>query len=174
MPLCDVLEPTLTLPTLEVRGSTSYAAAFRLLRTEIAANIRQLKGDGYRVHRPAVFFLSDGLPTDEDSVWRSAFAKLVGEAAYPNVIPFGVEEADGHTLKALIHPSSGPKQMRMYLMDKGEDAAQAITSMAEIMISSVIQSGHSMSQDQSGIMLPDKDDVPAGVTSYTASDDDFV
>ena len=174
LPLCDVLEPTLTIPTLTVRGSTSYAAAFRLLRTEITANIRQLKGDGYLVHRPAVFFLSDGEPTDQDSEWRSAFADLVSDTAYPNVIPFGVEDADGNTLQALIHPSTGPKQMRMFLMNKGEDAAQAITSMAEIMISSVIQSGHSMSQGQSGIMLPDKDDLPTGVTTYTASDDDFV
>lgn len=174
LPLCDVLEPTLTIPALKVRGSTSYAAAFRLLRTEIAANIKQLKGDGYLVHRPAVFFLSDGEPTDKDSMWRSAFADLVNEPAYPNVIPFGVEDADGHTLQALIHPSSGPKQMRMFLMNKGEDAAQAITSMAEIMISSVIQSGHSMSQGQSGILLPDKYDLPTGVTTYTAADDDFV
>lgn len=174
LPLCDVLEPTLTIPTLRVRGGTSYAAAFRLLRAEIAANIKQLKGDGYLVHRPAVFFLSDGQPTDKDSVWRTAFSDLVGETAYPNFIPFGVENADGNTLQALIHPSSGDKQMRMFLMNKGEDAAQAITSMAEIMISSVIESGHSMSQGKSGVLLPDKDDLPPGVTTYAASDDDFV
>jgi uncharacterized protein YegL len=174
LPLCDVLEPSLTLPTLKVRGSTSYVAAFRLLRAELAANIKQLKVDGYLVHRPAVFFLSDGEPTEKESEWRAAFADLVGEKAYPNVIPFGVDDADGHTLQALIHPATGEKQMRMYLMDKGEDAAKAITSMAEIMITSVVQSGHSMSQGQSGIMLPDNNDLPAGVTSYSASDDDFV
>src|SRR3954471_8861126 len=66
LPLCDVLEPSLTLPHLSVRGGTSYAAAFRLLRAEIAANIKQLKADGYRVHRPALFFLSDGEPTDKE------------------------------------------------------------------------------------------------------------
>lgn len=174
LPLCDVLEPTLTIPTLKVRGATSYVAAFRLLRTEIAANIRQLKVDGYLVHRPAVFFLSDGAPTDKESEWRAAFADLVSEKAYPNVIPFGVDDADGHTLQALIHPSTGEKQMQMYLMDQGEEAAKAITAMAEIMITSVVQSGHSMSAGQSGIMLPDKNDLPAGVTPYSASDDDFV
>jgi len=174
LPLCDVLEPSLTLPTLKVRGSTSYVAAFTLLRSTIDANIRQLKADGYLVHRPAVFFLSDGEPTDKEHEWRAAFADLVSDKAYPNVIPFGVDDADGRTLQLLIHPSSGEKQMRMYLMDKGEDAAKAITSMAEIMITSVVQSGHSMSQGQSGILLPDKTDLPAGVTSYAAADDDFV
>ena len=174
LPLCDVLEPTLTLPTLAVRGGTSYAAAFRLLRSEIAANIKQLKVDGYLVHRPAVFFLSDGEPTDHDSEWRSAFADLVGDKAYPNIIPFGVEKADGRILQSLIHPSVGEKQMKMYLMDKGADAAQAITAAAKIMISSVIQSGHSISQGTSGIMLPDDDDLPAGMKPVAADDDDFV
>lgn len=173
LPLCDVLDPSLRMPTLSVRGGTSYVAAFDLLRTELAANIHQLKVDGFLVHRPAVFFLSDGLPTDDEHEWKTAFAKLVGEKAYPNVIPFGVDEADGRTLQALIHPSTGGKQMRMYLMDKGEDAARAITAMAEIMISSVIQSGHSLSQGASGIMLPSDDEVPKGVTSH-AADDDFV
>ena len=174
LPLCDVLEPSLTLPALKTRGGTSYAAAFSLLRTEIAANIKQLKVDGYLVHRPAVFFLSDGEPTDQEPKWKAAFADLIGDKAYPNVIPFGVDGADGSTLQTLIHPSSGEKQMQMFLMDKGEDAAKAITAMAEVMITSVIQSGHSMSQGTSGIMLPDKSDLPAGITPYTASDDDFV
>src|SRR5262249_15593921 len=92
VPLCDVLEPTLTLPTLTVRGGTSYVAAFRLLRSEIAANIKQLKVDGFMVHRPAVFFLSDGMPTDKEPAWRSTFADLINEKAYPNVIPFGVDK----------------------------------------------------------------------------------
>lgn len=173
LPLCDVLEPSLKLPTLTVRGGTSYVAAFNLLRTTIAANIKQLKVDGYLVHRPAVFFLSDGAPTDKEHEWRAAFAGLVGEKAYPNFIPFGVDDADGHTLQALIHPSTGEKQMRLYMMEKGEDAAKAITAMAEIMISSVVQSGHSMAQGQSGIMLPEKSDLPSGVSAH-AADDDFV
>jgi len=173
LPLCDVLEPTLTLPHLSVRSGTSYEAAFRLLRTEIAANVKLLKVDGYQVHRPAVFFLSDGEPTDKESAWKAAFADLIGDKAYPNVIPLGVDGADGATLQQLIHPSEGEKQMQMYLMDNGEDAAQAITAMAKIMISSVIQSGHSISLGKSGIVLPDKDDLPSGITPHTA-DDDFV
>jgi uncharacterized protein YegL len=172
LPLCDVLEPSLKLPSLTVRGGTSYVAAFRLLRTTIAANIKQLKVDGYLVHRPAVFFLSDGAPTDKEPEWRAAFTDLVSEKAYPNFIPFGVDDADGHTLRALIHPSTGEKPMQLYMMEKGEDAAKAITAMAEIMISSVVQSGHSMAQGQSGIMLPEKNDLPSGVTAHTS--DDFV
>ncbi|WP_103350731.1 VWA domain-containing protein [Amycolatopsis sp. CA-128772] len=172
--LCDVLEPSLSMPVLEPRGGTSYVAAFRLLRSTIAANIKLLKGDGFKVHRPAVFFLSDGAPTDPVPEWKAAFADLVGDEAYPNVITFGVDDADAHVLQSLIHPSTGSKQMRMYLMDNGEDAAKAITAMAEIMISSVLQSGHSLSQGETGIVLPDEAELPSGITSHAAADDDFV
>ncbi|WP_410597383.1 vWA domain-containing protein [Amycolatopsis sp. lyj-23] len=173
LPLCDVLDPSLTMPVVKPRGGTSYVAAFRLLRSTIAANIKQLKADGFKVHRPAVFFLSDGAPTDPPADWKAAFADLAGDKGYPNVITFGVDDADAHVLQALIHPSKGEKQMRMYLMDKGEDAAKAITSMAEIMISSVLESGRSLSHGESGIKLPDQEDLPPGVTAH-AADDDFV
>jgi uncharacterized protein YegL len=174
LPLCDVLEPTLTLPVLKERGGTSFAAAFRLLRTEIAANAKQLKVDGYRVHRPAVFFLSDGEPTDRENDWRGALADLTGDKAYPNIIPFGVDGADARTMQDLIHPSVGEKQMKMYLMDKSADAAQAIMAAATIMISSIIESGYSISKGQSGIRLPDDDDLPPGLKPFTADDDDFI
>lgn len=172
MPLCDITDPHLQLPTLTPQGGTSYAAAFGQLRWEIENDIKQLKQDGFAVHRPAVFFLSDGIPTDAEPVWRAAFADLVGDKAYPNVIPFGVDEAEPETLRALIHPATGQKTMKMYLMDNGAEAAGAITAAAEILISSIINSGHSLSRGQSGIILPDNDDLPPGMHGYDP--DDFV
>jgi uncharacterized protein YegL len=182
LPLCDLLDPGLTLPGLAVRGGTSYAAAFRLLRKEIEINVNQLKADHYSVHRPAVFFLSDGAPTDEEQDWREALRELTeydrqsgsGFAMYPNVIPFGVADADPKVMQALIHPASGNKQMRMYLMDKGNKPAEAIKAMAEILVSSVVNSGTGMAQGSSGVVLPNANQVPAGVTAYTADDDDFL
>jgi uncharacterized protein YegL len=178
LPLCDVLDANLVLPDLQVRGATSYAAAFTLLRSEIESNIKQLKADGYAVHRPAVFFLSDGTPTDPADVWQSAFRDLItydpstktGFAMFPNVVPCGVGGADPKTLKSLIHPATGPKAMQMYLMDKGENPAAAITAIAEILISSMLSSGQSMAQGSAGIILPDKEDVPKGITAYTSED----
>jgi uncharacterized protein YegL len=178
LPLCDVLDDGVTVPTLAVRGATSYLAAFRLLRKQIEADVDHLKADGFAVHRPAVFFLSDGEPTDTESEWRAAFHDLTwyekdtkqGFAKFPNVIPFGVDQANPQVLQSLIHPATGNKQMQMYLMDKGEDAAKAIMSVAEILISSVLASSHSVGVNGSGIMLPAKQDVPAGITAYSADD----
>lgn len=182
MPLCDPLDTDLTLPQLAVRGRTSYAAAFRLLRTEIEANVKQLKADGFAVHRPAVFFLSDGAPSDRPAEWQDAFHDLTwydtstkqGFSMYPNVVPCGVDDADPLVLQKLIHPASGSKQMRMYLMDQNENAATAITHMAEILISSVLASGESMAQGGSGLLLPTGANVPQGITAHTADADDFV
>jgi uncharacterized protein YegL len=178
LPLCDVLDPNLTLPSLSTRGSTSYAAAFTLLRSEIASNVKQLKADGYLVHRPAVFLLSDGMPTNPETEWRNAFAELttydkstgIGFKEYPNVVPCGVDGADGKILQSLIHPSTGDRQMQMYLMEQGQDPADAISAIAEILLFSVLKSGESAAHGGSGIVLPPKQDMPAGISSFTADD----
>ncbi|MEV7095923.1 VWA domain-containing protein [Amycolatopsis sp. NPDC051045] len=180
LPLCDVLENGILLPALTPRGATSYAAAFRLLRTQIEIDVKQLKADGYAVHRPAVFFISDGEPTDQENQWKSAFTDLTkydkgtlaGFSMYPNFVPFGVDAADPRTLKELIHPTTGNKPMRMFLHEDGDPGA-AIAAMAEVLISSVLASGESMAQGDSGIILPPDEDLPPGLASYTA-DDDFV
>jgi uncharacterized protein YegL len=171
LPLCDPLDSNTVFPALAVGGATAYAPAFRLLRSEIEANVKQLKADGFAVHRPTVFFLSDGSPTDQ-AEWQQAFDELTGIASYPNVVPFGVSDADRGVLRSLIHPATGQKRMRMFLMDEGEDAAQAISGMAEVLISSVLASGSSMAAGASGIILPENDEVPSGITAYGA--DDFV
>ncbi|CCH32235.1 VWA domain-containing protein [Actinosynnema sp. NPDC047251] len=173
LPLCDLLDDSVTLPSLTVRGATSYAAAFRLLRSEIESNVKQLKADGFMVHRPAVFFVSDGAPTDHVDEWRSAFRDLTENfPTYPNLVPCGVDQADPATLATLIHPASGPKAMQLYLMGQGQNPADAIAAIAEILISSMLASGQSMAQGGSGLLLPDRADLPPGITAH--SSDDFV
>lgn len=173
LPLCDLLDEHVTLPPLNVRGATSYAAAFRLLRDEIESNVKQLKADGFQVHRPAVFFISDGEPTDRDADWRDAFRDLTENfPTYPNVVPCGVDAANPKTMASLIYPASGPKAMQMYLMDHGQNPADAIAMIAEILISSMLASGQSMAQGSSGLILPARQDLPAGISAH--SSDDFV
>ena len=183
LPLCDLLGGDVHLPNLTARQTgTSYAAAFQLLRSEIESNVTQLRADGYAVHRPAVFFLSDGAPTDPSDLWRAEFAALTmydpatkqGFSKFPNFVPCGVADADPQVLRGLIHPSTGNKQMQMYLMDEGEDPGKAISKVAEVLISSMLQSGASMAQGGSGMILPARDQVPAGITAHTADPNDFV
>jgi uncharacterized protein YegL len=172
LPLCDLLDPALQLPGLAVRGGTSFSAAFQLLKTEIERNVAQLKADQYVVHRPTVWFISDGAPGDAEAGWRQAFADLTGSRMYPNFIPCGVDGADAKIMASLIYPRDGNKPMAMYMMDPGFDPAQAITGMAEILISSMLASGYSLAGGQSGTILPPKSDLPQGINQFDP--DDFV
>ena len=161
LPLCDVSTQS-NLPGLSVRGGTSYGAAFRLLRTQLENDVAQLRADGYKVHRPAVFFLSDGEPTDN---WKDDFDALTeydpktnhGFKYYPVIVPFGVEDADSDTMRKLVHPLNKSK---LYMMKAGGDAAAAIKAMAEVLISSVLASGQSATTGKSGLILPTATQVP--------------
>jgi uncharacterized protein YegL len=170
LPLCDLLDPDLTLPSLSLRGGTSYSAAFRLLKQEIEANVAQLKADQYVVHRPAVWFISDGEPMDSDTEWKGAFADLTSSKIYPNFIPCGVDTADRNVMGSLIYPNSGPKSMKLYMMEPGFDPAKAITAVAEVLISSMVMSGYSLASGQSGTLLPPESDLPTGITQYDPGD----
>jgi len=170
LPLCDLLDPNLALPSLKTRGGTSYASAFTVLRQAIEANVSQLKADQYVVHRPTVFFISDGAPTDPTATWKKAFADLTSSKMYPNFIPCGVDQADRNVMGSLIHPSTGNKKMALYMMEPGFDPAKAITAMAEILISSMIASSNSIANGASGTVLPPKSAVPPGVNQLDPDD----
>lgn len=160
IPLCDLSERSVNeLPTLEARGGTSYAAAFRLLRATIEADAAQMHADGHKLHRPAVFFLTDGEPTDLVAEWKAAFDHLVdpGFRGRPNFVPFGVAGATEATLKQLAYP---PGRMRHYIAQSNQDAAGAIRSMAEILVGSIIASANSIATDSEagGFVLADDDE----------------
>lgn len=177
LPLCNLLDQD-TLPALSCRGGTNYGAAFDFLRMQLEQDVNTLKADQYQVHRPAVFFVSDGSPTDSEAAWRASYANLtqydkksdVGFAFYPNIIPFGIEGADPAILQQLIHPTE-PKEraMRMFLQAENQSASEFVTNMAKLLVQSVIKSGAGLA-GAGGIVLPEKgDDV--GVTVVDADDD---
>lgn len=166
IPLDDPLDLE-SLPTLEARGGTAYGAAFIKLRTEIQRNVDELKASGFAVHRPAVYFVTDGAPTDVG--WEREFAELTtydkatksGFPYYPNFIPCGVGDADPHVLAQLIHPRT---KMKMFLQKEGGDPAKALASMIEIIIGSTLSSAQSVDHtDGDALQLPHEDDLPEDI-----------
>jgi uncharacterized protein YegL len=87
------------LPEPEPGAGSNFGPAFILLREAIDRDVRALKANRRRVHRPFVFFLSDGQPTDPVT-WPAAFAALTDPrwSARPDVIAFGLGDADPDTL----------------------------------------------------------------------------
>lgn len=158
----DDLRNVQTIPTFSPRGGTSYAAAFQLLRTEIERDLAQLKSDNYRVYRPAVFFITDGEPTDDAASLKAAYEQLTDPSfrARPNIIPFGVGGATKDQLDTWVFPKAPTsKPMRSYVAKDNIDAATAINKVAEILISSIIASAQSVSQDgQAGGFVPPADE----------------
>jgi uncharacterized protein YegL len=147
LPLSD-LRNLESMPQLEIHGTTSYAAAFRELRSRIPDDVHCLKGQNYLVNRPAVFFLSDGYPDDED--WRSALADLTAASfsARPNIIAFGIGQA-----KASIISEVSSRPEYAFIAAKGADTGKAIADFSEALTRSIVNSGQAQAEGRSELIV---------------------
>lgn len=134
LPLCDLATAD-ELPTLTPHGLTSYAAAFRLLRKTLREDSAQLTGDGYRVWRPLVFFVSDGEPTDHPAEWHAELAALLDDAnpARPEIVGFAVGEARSTTLATIA-------TARCFAAGTNVAVREAIEQIGDVVIRSVVSS----------------------------------
>ncbi|MEV6487421.1 VWA domain-containing protein [Actinoplanes sp. NPDC051633] len=152
------------IPKFTARGGTSYAAAFRLLKKDIERDMAEMRADGFKTYRPAVFFITDGEPTDDQSELSAAFAELTdpGFKARPNIIPFGVTKGmEKAVLEPWVFPKpgTGGKAMRSYLYNGDGDAATAIRQIAEVLIQSIVTSANSVNEaGTAGGFVPPADD----------------
>jgi uncharacterized protein YegL len=131
------------LPQLAIRGGTSYAAAFGDLLRRVPQDVAALKRDGYQVHRPAVFFLSDGQPTDAvaDS-WKVPHHDLVDRsvtASAPNIIACGIGEAQARTiLEVATNPNFA------FVSVPGAAIGRSIAQFFSALTASVVESGRAL------------------------------
>jgi uncharacterized protein YegL len=134
------LRTTEALPQLKSRGVTSYSAAFLDLLQRIPEDIQELKGEGYLVHRPAVFFLSDGQPNDK--AWRDVHSKLVDRSTNrtaPNIIAFGIGD-----VQSVIILQVATQADFAFVSMAGTDIGTAIGKFFIALTASVVQSGRSL------------------------------
>ncbi|MFL6114067.1 MAG: vWA domain-containing protein, partial [Catenulispora sp.] len=138
------------LPRVTVRGGTSYGAAFNDLAARIPADVEFLRSQGYKVHRPVVFFLSDGQPTDFN--WRRALAKLDKDhmKAAPNIIACGMGSAERKTIaEVATRPEFG------FIAAKGTDLGRAISEFFQALTTSLIASSQALgSSDPRLVVTP--------------------
>jgi uncharacterized protein YegL len=125
-----------SMPGVAAKATTSYGAAFRLLRQQIEKDVAMLKSDGHRVFRPVVFFLSDGQPTDTD--WRDAFAELTEESfsMRPNIVAFGLGDVHEDTVRSVA-------TFRAFVADGSLTPAMALREFASSLTKSIVRSGTS-------------------------------
>ncbi|MFF7332672.1 hypothetical protein [Streptomyces sp. NPDC008150] len=144
-------------PRLRTRGMTSYLAAFEDLIARIPADVSSLKAEGYQVHRPAVFFFSDGLPNHGED-WRAAHRRLTDRnttLGAPNIIACGIVDAD-----AQIIDEVATRAEFGFIVNKGVDAGAAIAKFCTALTKSVISSGRSLGSASPQLVV----DKPEGFT----------
>ncbi|MFE3458129.1 VWA domain-containing protein [Nocardiopsis aegyptia] len=160
LPLSDLSEVEI-LPSMQANGGTSYGAAFRLLRETITQDVDRLKEAGHRVYRPAVFFLSDGFPGDDE--WDVEYKRLTDTdwGPHPNILAFGFGEADAAIMQQVA-------TVRAFMADGTLNPAQALNEFARSLANSIVNSGtQSASSEDGSVTMVMPDHVP-GYTSLPA------
>ncbi|MFE2721696.1 hypothetical protein [Kitasatospora sp. NPDC059327] len=131
-----------TLPQVVIRGTTRYQAVFDDLLQRIPTDVQWLRGQGYKVHRPVVFFLSDGQPTDGDA-WRHAHTVLtdrVRTPTSPNIIACGIGDAQARTM---LEVATRPEFA--FVAKSGTDIGRAIAEFFHSLTASLVASTQALS-----------------------------
>jgi uncharacterized protein YegL len=138
------------LPKLQSRTATNYGAAFSALEQQIAADVAELKAQQYGVHRPAVFFLSDGQASDGNK-WLPIHQRLTDRGrtpGAPNIIACGIGEAEP---RAILKAATQPEYA--FVSIAGADIGAAIAKFCSALTKSVIASGRSMAGGQAELVV---------------------
>ncbi|GAB3439659.1 vWA domain-containing protein [Actinophytocola sediminis] len=138
------------LPTLTTRTRTNYGAAFQALSDQLPKDINDLKAAGYAVYRPAVFFLTDGQPSDEPA-WRTSYATLTDRAitkAAPNIIACGIGEAQAHTI---VDIATRPEFA--FVATPGTELGLAIAEFSVALTKSIVASARAAVDGQTELVV---------------------
>jgi uncharacterized protein YegL len=164
------------VPELHVEGGTDYGEAFRALAQAIGHDTAKLRADGYKVYRPCAFFLTDGEPNDRD--WHQTFTSTLtydresghGMKAHPIFVPFGFRDAREEVLRQLAYPKDRGK----WYHAKTDDVGQALKGILDIIMNTVVTSGHTAGAGQPAITQQPPapgSDIEQGDSAY---DPDYV
>jgi uncharacterized protein YegL len=152
LPLAD-LSLVEAIPEVHPEGRTSYAAAFEHLRQLIEADYLASRAGGDRWYRPAVVFISDGRPTDEEPRWRAAHSALVDPSwkRRPNILAFGFGQADPHVLSVVAEG----KANRAFIAEEGSSPATVVPELMKGLISSIVSSSASVYSGEAQLTPPE-------------------
>lgn len=151
LPLSD-LSLVEEVPPVTAGGRTSYAAAFDHLRRTVEGDYHNGRAGGDRWYRPAVVFISDGQPTDDPTVWKSAHRRLVDPSwrRHPNILAFGFGAADADVLAEV----SERKPNRAFIAAEGAEPAKVVPDLMTGLISSIVSSSNSVYSGNAELVPP--------------------
>jgi uncharacterized protein YegL len=138
------------LPPLRIRRDTRYGAVFEDLRVRIPQDVQALKAERFAVHRPTVFVLTDGRPSDGDG-WRDAHRELTDRAfnpLAPNIVACGIGKAEAVTVLAL---ATQPEFA--FVSIPGADVGPAVARFCAALTKSVVESGRSIASGRGELVV---------------------
>ncbi|MEU5157973.1 hypothetical protein [Glycomyces sp. NPDC021274] len=130
-----------SLPQVAIRGLTNYEAVFDDLLGRIPSDVQWLRGEGYKVHRPVVFFLSDGQPTD-GGAWRRPHVQLTDKTqtpTAPNIVACGIGDAQAATMVEVA-----TRKEFAFVAKPGIDIGQAVAEFFHALTASLVASSHAL------------------------------
>ena len=137
LPLSN-LSDVQAMPGCTAKGMTNYGEAFNLLRVVISRDIANMKSQGIQVYRPAVFFITDGEPTDDwEANHRALSDKNVNPQA-PHIIAFGVAGANPAVIGKI-----GTKAA--FIANQGVDPGNALKEILKSLTNTIVNSSSSSS-----------------------------
>lgn len=167
LPIADLLRDNIATPAPRRGTDVPYAAALRALRAEINADLTRLRSEGRPMHRPCAWLLLLDEPTDDEASRAEAFTALTTPATYPNVVACGVSVAAA-LLAGFAYPIEGPGVA--YLAEPGTNPAVAVARFTELLVETIVESGHATTDAGSTLVLPPPGDLPAGLAVATAGE----
>jgi hypothetical protein len=155
----------LVTPQFSASGGTNYSAAFEEYHRAFEQDRARLKGQGIKVYRPCVFFLTDGEPGDPN--YLDTFKRLfgydpvskVGNRAFPYFVPYGFREAREDVVKSLAYPNFGMTKGRWFL-SRSNNVTEILKAMTTALGNTVISSGNSAAQGAPQIVPPSPPSTP--------------
>ena len=137
LPLSN-LSDVQAMPGCAAKGMTNYGEAFNLLRVVISRDISNMKSQGIQVYRPAVFFITDGEPTDDwEANHRALTDKNVNPQA-PHIIAFGVAGANPAVIGKI-----GTKAA--FIANQGVEPGNALKEILKSLTNTIVNSSSSSS-----------------------------
>ncbi len=138
------LRDTDVLPQMAIRTNTNYHEAFADLMRRIPSDVGDLKNSGYRVHRPVIYFLSDGQPNPDgaNENWADTHRRLTDKtrnATAPNIIACGVGDVEAQTI---LDVATQPEFA--FIAPANADIGTSIARFFVALTTSVVLSGRSM------------------------------
>jgi uncharacterized protein YegL len=131
----------LAAPSFKARTTTNYSELFSYIDAVLPEDIALLRADNYDVVRPAVFMLTDGLPSD-GVAWREPYTHLMQQRYRPNIVAFGIGDVLADTVLAV---ASRPEFA--FISADGARIQSAIGSFMSALTSSVVASGRTITTD---------------------------